>query len=68
MLSRPFSVVQDGDITNACMLPTRLMSAVQTSEPTSKLCNVSYRVWYRDNYIGRHIVSWKNVDIAGLNI
>ena len=68
MLSRPFSVVQDGDITNACMLPTRLMSAVQTSEPTSKLCNVSYHVWYRDNYIGRHIVSWKNVDIAGLNI
>ena len=50
------------------------LSAVQTSEPcTSKtcgntllallLCNVSYRVSYRDNCIGIRIVSWKNVSL-----
>ena len=45
------------------------LSAVQTSEPTSKtrgntllvllLCNVSYR----DNCIGIRIVSWKNISL-----
>ena len=48
------------------------LSAVQTSEPTSKtqgntllvllLCNVSYR----DNCIGIRIVSWKKYIVAGL--
>ena len=47
------------------------LSAVHTSEPTSKtrgnallvllLRNVMYRNMYRDNCIGIHIVSWKNV-------
>ena len=49
------------------------LSAVQTSEPMSKtrgntllvllLRNVSYRVSYRDNYIGICIISWINVSL-----
>ena len=67
-----FSVIfKMADTTNACMLPTRLVSCTesQTSEPISRtwgvllLCNILYRVSCHDICIWIGIVSWKNVSL-----